>query len=273
MKTIVKTHAIPANQLIDSYLFIARSEPWFRFRQLYRHFGPPQKSLLIDNILLPEQDHLCCYCMRKLNNHTYGTIEHIIPQSTPNAAGMVPYFRFGYPGLSPRNICHSTDFVNGNFIHGQYPHEVAYYNFVIACPRCNKSREDNFVDPLYFDSNKTRAVVYDRQTGEMTWLTDPVITNPNSLELPNLEKIKLNTPLLKAIRAVWLYGKDYPTDTYSTPDTIQNLQDRSDLVYRTLGAILDSDQVLDDEDLNAYIELLKDGIWQRVLEYDYFGTI
>ena len=116
-------------------------------------------------------------------------------------------------------------------------------------------------------------MVYNRQTGEVTWQTDPIINNPNSNELPNLEKVKLNTPLLKAIRAVWLYGKDHSTGTYSTPDTIQNNQDRRDLVYRTLGAALDSDPNFNNDDYDAYNELLKDGIWRRVLEYDYFGTI
>lgn len=274
MKAIVKNQAANANLLIDQYLNWARRQRWFSFRQIYRHFTNRYgKSNLIDNILLPEQNHLCCFCQRRLADHTCSTIEHIIPKSKNNAAEIVPYFQLGYPGLNANNICHSIDFVNNNHLQGQYPHEVAYYNFVIACEKCNGNRDCDFVEPLYLDSNKVNDVAYDRKTGEVTWRTDPVYTNPNTLDRPTLEKIELNTPLLKAIRAVWLYGKDYPTDTYSTPDTIQNLQDRSDLVYRTLGAALDSDPYLDNEDLNAYIELLKNGIWQLVLEYDYFGTI
>ena len=79
--------------------------------------------------------------------------------------------------------------------------------------------------------------------------------------------------LLKAIRAVWFYGKDHPTGNYSTPDTVHNIQERKELIYNAFGAAVDANPDFTQSDMDSFINLETEGIWQDVLRYDYFGSI
>lgn len=61
MKYINKNNEAHANPIIDDYLTIARAES-YDADHLYKQFGSfSRKNELIDNVLLPEQDNLCCY--------------------------------------------------------------------------------------------------------------------------------------------------------------------------------------------------------------------
>ena len=143
MEYINKIHAPQANAIIDAYLRNIRIPGQYRPRELYQgcssQFG---RNDLINNILLPEQSCRCCYCMRSMQNHLYGTIEHIIPESV-SSVGMNYYFDKGLGGLIAANICHTEDYILGNSVAGQYPHEVAYYNYAMACLKCNNERRGN----------------------------------------------------------------------------------------------------------------------------------
>ncbi len=186
---------------------------------------------------------------------------------------MMRYFRLQYPGLNSRNICHTDDYINGISRQGQYPHKVAYHNFAMACPMCNNARENQDIDPLFLRPTIEKEVTYNRQTGEMTWLTDPESLKPIPTAPPNIEKVCLNSPLLKAIRAVWLYGKDHPTPTYSTPDTISNEREKQELVYLAFGNALSADPSFSMDDMNAFLSLLTTHFWEIALKYSYFATI
>lgn len=223
MRYIRKNKEDAANPIIDDYLDITRNEPWYGAARLYSQFGSfTRKNRLIDDILLPKQEHLYCYCQRRLPDHAHATIEHIIRQSVPNAASMAPYFNFGYPGLNSRNICHTDDYINNRSQDGQYPHKVAYHNFAMACPTCNNARDNQDIAPLFLCPTISDEVDYDRNTSELTWLTDPESIKDTPTAPPTVEKVCLNSPLLKAIRSIWFYGKSHPTETYSTPDTVSN---------------------------------------------------
>lgn len=274
MEYINKDNEARANLIIDGYLDIARAES-YDARHLYSQFGSfSRKNELVDNILLPEQSNLCCYCMRSLPDHTFATIEHIIRQSIPDYDSMSRYFRLRLGGLNSHNICHTDDYLAGNSLPGQYPHKVAYHNFAIACIKCNNTRGQNDIDPPFLYPNIHDEVNYNRQTGELTWLNDPESIKPVPQALPTVEKVGLNDSLLKAIRSVWFFGKDHPTITYSTPDTVSNEVEKQELVYRTFGAALSSNPSLTMDDLDAFISLLTPHIWNNiVLKYSYFATV
>ena len=74
MRYIDKKNEEVANLEIDTYLKTAKEEPWFKnYKQgkLYNGFGStPQRKNLINNVLLPEQQFCCCYCMQKLKNNS-----------------------------------------------------------------------------------------------------------------------------------------------------------------------------------------------------------
>lgn len=274
---INKNNDKAANKKIDKYLSVARTETWFiakGAKELYSHFGSvAEKNELIDDVLLPEQQYRCCYCQRNLPNHSYGTIEHIIRQSIPDSAAMRKYFNSQFSGLNAENVCHTDDYVSGNFNKGQYPHKVAYHNFAMACPTCNSARDCQDIDPLFLYPDIDNTVIYNRNTGEVDWLTDPEILKDVPTERPTVEKVELNSPLLKAIRSVWLYGKDHPSANYSTPNTVHNEGERIELLYNAFGAALDADPNFNVQDMGGFIDLCTSELWNRLLQYDYFGTI
>lgn len=276
MKYILKNNESDANSIIDGYLSFAKSQPWYRASELYRSFrGSRGKHDLIDQILLPEQEHLCCYCQMHIADHTdsYATIEHIIRQSTPNAAAMERYFKPEYIGLNQFNVCHSDDYVAGHSLPGQYPHRVAYHNFAIACQECNSNRGHQEIDPPFLYPDIEQETTYNLQTGEVNWNGDPVRHDPMNFDKLTEDKLHLNRPLLKAIRTVWFYGSKHPTQTYSTPDTVTTIEERNELVYRAFGEALSASESFTVEDLNSFLSLLTEHFWNITLKYKYFASV
>lgn len=273
MKYIDKSNETKANTIIDNYLRFARKQSWYSSDELYRGFwGKRGKHDLIDTVLLPEQDHQCCYCMKRLGNHNDPdvSIEHIIRQHTPKAL-MSSYFKPAYLGLNARNVCYTDDFVNKKIRPKPYPHKVAYHNLAIACNRCNETRNHQDLDIPFLYPLIENEVVYNRSTGKAKWINDPFV--PSLTEKYTLDKLELNTPLLKAIRAVWIYGKDNPVGSYSTPDTVRTFGQRRDLIYRTMAESASHNKWFSLDDQDAFLSLLTDELWNRLLQYDYFGTI
>ncbi len=274
MKYVLKSNEIKANQIIDRYLKFARRQPWYSAKEIYRGFwGSRGKHELIDNVLLPEQHHLCCYCQKRLEDHLDMdvTIEHILRQGISDLVSMLPYFKPEYLGLNVRNVCHTDDYVNNNIRPTPYPHKVAYHNFSIACQRCNTARGHQDIDTPFLYPNIEIDVVYDRSTGKVKWDTDPFV--PQLTEKYTLDKLELNKPLLKAIRTVWMVGKDHKVSGYSTPDTVRTLGQRRDLIFRAMGEAASHNRWFSLEDQDAYISLLTDELWGEVLKYDYFGQV
>lgn len=264
MEWICKINTVTANTIIDTYLGIVKIPSQYYKRSLYQGFSSNfGRNNLIDDVLLPEQNHKCCYCMRRMCNHRDGTIEHIIPESI-QPQDMDHYFDLGLNGLDSSNICHTEQFMSGNSLPGQYPHEVAYYNYAMACPKCNERRGCKTIHPLFLYPNIKNEVFYIRQTGKVIWRNEP-----NFLD-PTIEKLELNSNQLKAIRSVWIYGHDHPTSTYSTPDTVNSKLEREELVYRAFGESLLADE---NTSLDTYLGLLNEAGWNLLLEYQYFASV
>ena len=265
MEYINKNNAPQANAIIDAYLRKITIPGLYRPRVLYQGFSSQfGRNFLINKILLPEQSWRCCYCMRSMQNNVDGTIEHIIPESVkPVKMGF--YFKLGLKGLNTYNICHTEDYVLGNSVVGQYPHEVAYYNYAMACLKCNNERRGNKdIYPLFLIPSIKQQVSYNRNTGKVFWINDPDVLSPT------IEKLELNGDQLKAIRSVWIFGHDNPTQTYSTPNTVRSISDRYELVYRAFGNALMKDNRIS---IDAYLSLLNEEGWRLVLKYNYFATI
>lgn len=264
MKSIAKINDTRANVIIDRYLASIRSKKWFKTDDIYKkHFTcSPYKKDLKNNILLPEQEHRCCYCMKRFNYPTDSdaTIEHLIPRSTANNSNFTNYFAISYPGLTSNNVCHTDDYKAGTAQLGQYPHHVAYHNFAIACNSCNNRRGNYFVGFPFLLPDCCQHVSYNRKTGKISWFDDPKLFDgsPESEIMVNL--VELNRPLLKAIRAVWFYGKDHPTGNYSTPDTVHNIQERKELIYNAFGAAVDANPDFTPSDMDSFINLETEGI-------------
>ena len=272
METIVKNHAAEANALLDPYLRWAQGQWWYGVNcgaNLYKKLrsrnatGDNHKQRLIDEVLLPEQDHRCCYCMRNIvNRMDEATIEHIVPQHTNTIVEMNHYFSARSGGLNNSSVCLTSDYVIRGTVGAPYPHHVAYHNFAVACRECNNCRGHYEIEPIFLFTGIKREVSYNVFTGETEWALDPAYANP-SPELPTLEKVGANRPLLKAIRAVWYYSKRnglLPTTT-----------DRNDLIYGAIGDSLGEKPEMSDDDFEAFLDLNTDEMWNKLLKYDYFG--
>lgn len=273
MKYIAKVNDINANQIIDSYLAFAEQQPWYSASELYRGFwGSRGKHKLINSVLLPEQNNQCCYCQKHISGHTNSTIEHIIRQNSDRSV-MARYFKHKFLGLNSNNICYTEDYVGGTSAFGQYPHKVAYHNFAIACSMCNSARGHHEIDPPFLFPDIEQKVVYDSSTGEMMWLLDPEVIKIVPTERPTVEKVNLNSSLLKAIRSVWFYGKRHPHTDYSTPDTVKTEKQKQELVYEAFGEAMSNRDDFDMDNMNAYLGLLTPHFWNETLKYSYFGNI
>lgn len=263
MEYVNKSQSRQANNIIDNYLNTIKRPGQYIPRKIYQGFSNDLgKQSLINTVLLPEQNCRCCYCMKSL--YSGGTIEHIIPEKvTP--ARMNYYFGLRLSGLNSNNICHTSSYMAGNSIVGQYPHEVAYHNFAIACLKCNNERRGNKeIYPMFLRSTIKQEVSYNRNTGKIVWRNDPDILNPT------IERLGLNEAQLKAIRSVWIFGHDNPKQTYSTPSPVLNFRERAELIYRAFGNALYVDNKVS---IEAYLGLLTEEGWRQVLQYDYFSTI
>lgn len=225
MLSIQKVQDAQANAIIDPYLEYARGQSWFHLvgcqgeADLYRHHftNHAGKGRLIASVLLPEQAGRCCYCMKRLDDQCDVTIEHAIPRSTPLGTLFTNYFRWGYSGLNATHVCHTLDYKAGTALSGSYPHQVAYHNFLVACKQCNNQRRDTEIGFPNLLPLAEQHLVYHRITGKLIWMNDPKLFDgaPEAAYMVNV--LDLNRPTLKAIRALWFYGKDHPTLHYSTP--------------------------------------------------------
>lgn len=272
METIVKNQDAAANALIDPYLTWAQGQWWHANHcdtYLYEKFrlrdanGDNNRQRLLEEVLLPEQHNRCCYCMRHIADHTDdASIEHIAPQHTATQVTLNCYFSARSGGLNSRNVCLTADYVRRGTVGAPYPHHVAYHNFAVACRQCNSSRMHHEIEPLFLFPDIHTEVVYNQYSGEAEWIYDPAYTKPDP-ELPTLEKIKLNRPLLKAIRSLWFYIKR--NGLSPTGDN------RRELIYGALGDSLNDNPAMSNDDFNAYLDLNTAGTWDVFLKYSYFG--
>lgn len=271
MRTIVKNNDAVAVPIINTYLTWAKTQCWYGENcgnKLYGRLGlrlatgNNNKRWLVNNVLLPEQAYCCCYCMRHIDDYSDdASIEHIIPQHTSSDAEMNHYFSARSNGLNNRNVCLTPNYVKRGDVGAPYPHHVAYHNFAVACRECNRNRGRYEIEPLFLYAGIQEEVTYNRNTGEVEWVLDPVYSSLEP-ELPTLEKVGANRPLLKAIRAVWFYAKRNKLQ----PATAN----RDELIYGTVGDSLAVNPTMSDDDLNAYLNLNTDEIWNLLLKYDYF---
>ena len=271
METIVKNNEAAANAIIDQYLMWAQSQLWYGVDivHLYDKLGLKLatgfniKQRLIDNILLPEQNNRCCYCLRRMTDHNDdASIEHIVPQSLTSRAGLAHYFSARSGGLNGANVCLSQDFIINGSVPPPYPHHAAYHNFVAACRTCNSARWHHEIEPLFLFAGIHAEVNYDEYTGRAEWPNDPALTDPVP-KLPTLEAADVNRPILKAIRVVWFYAR-----RNGLKPTLVN---RSDLIYGSVGESLAANPAMTDDDFDAYMSLNTEQMWDLFMKYDYFG--
>lgn len=254
MRYIDKTiHAYECNLLIDQFLALCIERTWIPY---YSEFGRTSFRKAVRRILVDEQNHYCCYCMRRLRMSEI-TIEHIIPTSEPRTTFDL------YKAYSPffNQVVHLDEFLE-TWKQPPYPHTVAYTNLVASCAGilsegdnksccCNNKRGNKHIIPLIYLPNISSTIAYTK-----TGLIYPVDKDP--LKLDAIDTLKLNHEILKEVRFLWFRIKK---------KAIHFDQDsnRVDVLMRIFDKQVRID--IPDEYKKYY---RTDYFWKLFLDYDWF---
>jgi hypothetical protein len=152
---------------------------------------------------LSEQQYVCCYCSREIENTPQTELEHIIPRSIHTPDSLQRYLDFSPILLN--NIILQEDFRKSTEEQNTppFPHHIAYQNIVASCNGkikdtsenitcCNRKREDTFIPP------------FNLMPKSIKYLKDGSIYYEND-EIDNrfINSLNLNKVLLKKIRRIW----------------------------------------------------------------------
>lgn len=229
-------------------------------------------------VLLNNQNHYCCYCMRRLTGEGDTTLEHIIPQTADENDARY-YQKDEFPMLK-RNIKLSVLFSREkNPDLTQLPHSVCYDNLVASCHgrfpitkkeadietdghSCNHPRGVKRALPLYFLTNIDSIIMYG--------INGSILANPNSTFYKEadefIQSAQLSWETLSDIRALWYVLRDI--DIAQIIAEGENEQSRKDLILDNLYLTEYSE-----EKINALIaKFIKKQYWECFLLYDWFHS-
>lgn len=226
------------------------------------------KQRLIDEVLMPEQDGLCCYCMRRLSECRKITLEHIMPNHAIDKTELDKY-RTIYTELN--GLPHSDDFKSlFPITDPPHPHSIAYQNLVLSCdgylfnesqtPQCcNLKRKHEFLPPFVLYSNIVQTFIY-TEDGMVEWQEDP---EPPESKGNAMRILGLNMSILKMARRIWFFCTDNNLDPH---------KDNKDFVVNTMMGHLIPESTAEGE-INMLLNFKKEKYWKLLLEYDAFATI
>ncbi|MDI9364278.1 MAG: hypothetical protein QM541_04955 [Flavobacterium sp.] len=148
----------------------------------------------LSEVLLEEQNGLCCYCLKEINEDST-TLEHIIP----NKLKLGDFGSYLVTDELRNNVIHKTAFDRSAKVIPpvHYPHDIAYHNLIASCnskKHCNNYRSDKKIEPFIFDANIETLVEYDRAGNASCVQYDD--------DLQKLGLSNTNSPL-KLIRMIW----------------------------------------------------------------------
>lgn len=226
------------------------------------------RQRLVNEVLHPEQDGRCCYCMRRVSADSGNSVEHIMPNHAVDKTELDLYR--GRP--TPLDgLPHADDFKSMSpVVYPPHPHSIAYQNLILSCNGdplgarstpvcCNLKRGHNFLPPfvLYRDIAQTFLYLED---GTAEWTEDP---EPPESGRNVTRVLGLNRALLKMVRRIWFFCNDNRID----PHTAQK-----DVVVNTMIGYIASPLVSEHE-VNMLLNFKNAKYWSLLLEYDAFATV
>lgn len=232
------------------------------------HDHAKYKQRLVNEVLLPDQNGLCCYCLRKLSECRKMTVEHIMPNHAADKKELDEYRK---RPTALDGLPHANNFrAMADVKYPPHPHSIAYQNLVLSCDGdllkenakpvcCNLKRGHRFVPPfvLYEDIEQTFQYMAD---GTAEWTEDP---EPPESKENAVRILGLNTSLLKMIRRIWFFCNDNGIDVLST--------DKDVIVNTMIGYIANPDTM--EREIHSLLNFKKDKYWKLLLEYDAFADI
>lgn len=227
------------------------------------------RKRLVESVLMPEQNGLCCYCMRKLSECQKVTIEHIMPNHAKDKEELDEY-RTRKTELD--GLPHPDEFrLQTPIAYPPHPHPIAYQNLILSCDGdlfkeknarpvcCNLKREHRFLPPFVLYNDIMHRFNY-TVDGMAEWLDDP---EPPESRKNAMRILGLNNYLLRMVRRIWFFCIDY---------NLNPRVDRKDDIINTMLGYLASQNITEQE-TNMLLNFKKDKYWKLLLEYDAFATI
>lgn len=223
---------------------------------------------LKNEVLIPEQQGHCCYCMRNLNSCHRVTVEHIMPNHAVNTVELDQY-RLRPTPLD--GLPHSDDFKSMNpMVYPPHPHSIAYQNLVLSCDGdffhentraacCNLKRRHQFVPPLVLYPEITETFVY-RADGWAEWTEDP--QPPHSVNNA-MRILGLNNGVLRMIRRIWFFCQD---------QHLEPQEQGKEIIVNTLMGYLDPNSTTESE-IQMLANFKKEKYWNLLLQYEAFANI
>ena len=226
------------------------------------------RQRLINEVLIQEQDGLCCYCMRRLSECKKMTIEHVMPN---HAVDKTELDKYRTRATELDGLPHSEDFKSLSPItYPPHPHSIAYQNLLLSCdgnlfnesptPQCcNLKRKHTFLLPFVLYSNIIQTFIY-TEDGMAEWQEDP---EPPESRGNAMRILGLNKSILKMVRRIWFFCTD---------NNLNPHKEEKDFVINTMMGYLNLPS-MNEEDINMLLNFKKDKYWKLLLEYDAFATI
>ena len=233
------------------------------------------------NVLLDEQNHHCCYCMRRLGNDEV-SVEHVVPEKFDNQDENTEYAF--YAGKA----CCINDFVELGSLVAQrtfansaavaamtrFPHLVAHSNMTAACTDekrdgneigccCNNHRGNARILPLMLMADVEQNVEYsDDGTLQVLY------PNTDNIVAETIARLNINNDTLKEVRYLWRLISQ--TD-YSREDLLQmNQMQRIKLFKQMFGvqafAVINLNYQKYADGINSSTNVY----WNLLMQYDWF---
>lgn len=226
------------------------------------------RQRLVTDVLYPEQDGLCCYCMRKLSDCCRITVEHIMPNHAFDKTELDMYRK---KATALDGLPHPTDFkAVDTIVYPPHPHSIAYQNLLLSCdgdffrentkPRCcNLKRKHTFLPPLvlYKDIEDTFVYMVD---GTAEWKEDTELPSSRNNAVRILG---LNDNVLKMIRRIWFFCNDNGLDPH--------ISKKEDIINTMMGYVASPD--MSEGEIVMLLNFKKDKYWNLLLEYEVFAAI
>jgi len=244
----------------------------------YRNIGynhMPKDALR--NILLAEQNNLCCYCMRHIfytsRENKNCTLEHIIPRAVNDYNTFLRYTN--QSDILNENVVIQSVFTASTVMLEipPAPHHIAYHNLVASCDGsiwdnpnqptrytaqfCNGHRGNEFIHPFFYDGHVNENIIYDH-TGLVYYTEDDD-------RQTMINHLNLNYATLKKVRRVWFFISTSEFNLVQVEAANDQLSRQNILTISILDSPLQNFQ--DDELINTFIT---DLFWGILLQYRWF---
>ena len=214
---------------------------------------------------LSEQQYVCCYCSREIENTPQTELEHIIPKSINTIDSLQRYL-----DLSPillNNIILQQDFRKSTEEQNTppFPHHIAYQNIVASCNGkikytsenitcCNRKREDTFIPPFNLMPNSIK------------YLNDGTIYyDYDEIDNRFINSLNLNKDLLKKIRRIWFLF----TASDVTPNELLQIT-TLEQIKEIITLHIDINPLKEAADRTTIHSFKNEVSWKMLMNYKYF---